>query len=263
MFDAIVVGARCAGAPTAMLLARKGYRVLLVDRSSFPSDTISTHVIWPQGAELLDRWGLLERLAATNCPPIARNMILDVGPFALEGGVPDANGGRGGFCPRRTVLDKMLVDAAVESGAELREHFTVEALTWDGDRVTGIKGRSHHGAPGRVSRQSRRSREAALPLHMRAREVRARAATITGAVQGAARQPRGDRPLLLGDQWRDAAAGVHESSKHRKNCQRCESFYRPSKRAVASPNRSRVTPMRSISDKCRLHALRFASPLSR
>ena len=61
--------ARCAGAPTAMLLARKGYRVLLIDKATFPSDTISTHIIWPHGAEILHRWGLLDRLAATGCPP--------------------------------------------------------------------------------------------------------------------------------------------------------------------------------------------------
>jgi flavin-dependent dehydrogenase len=58
MYDAIIVGARCAGAPTAMLLARKGYRILLVDKATFPSDTISTHIIWPHGAEIIDRWGL-------------------------------------------------------------------------------------------------------------------------------------------------------------------------------------------------------------
>lgn len=144
-YDAIVVGARCAGSPTAMLLARKGYRVLLVDRASFPSDTISTHIIWPHGAELLDRWGLHDRLAATNCPPVARRMIFDVGPFALRGGVTDANGGRGGFCPRRTVLDKLLVDAAVESGVELRESFCVDRLVWDGDRVAGIAGHGRSG----------------------------------------------------------------------------------------------------------------------
>jgi 2-polyprenyl-6-methoxyphenol hydroxylase-like FAD-dependent oxidoreductase len=145
MYDAIVVGARCAGAPTAMLLARKGYRVLLVDQASFPSDTISTHIIWPHGAEIMDRWGLLDRLAATGCPPIALNMTFDVGPFALKGGVTDANGGRGGFCPRRTILDKILVDGAVESGAELREGFTVRQLVWAADRVAGIKGHSRGG----------------------------------------------------------------------------------------------------------------------
>jgi 2-polyprenyl-6-methoxyphenol hydroxylase-like FAD-dependent oxidoreductase len=142
VYDAIIIGARCAGSPTAMLLARKGYRVLLVDKATFPSDTVSTHVIWPHGAEILDRWGLLDRLATTGCPPIGLNMIFDVGPFALRGGVFDANGGRGGFCPRRTILDKLLADAAVESGAELREAFVVEDLVRDGDRVAGIKGRS-------------------------------------------------------------------------------------------------------------------------
>jgi len=145
MYDAIIAGARCAGSPTAMLLARKGYRVLLVDKASFPSDTISTHIIWPHAAEVMDGWGLLDRLAATGCPPVALNMIFDVGPFALKGGVIDTNGGRGGFCPRRTVLDKLLVDAAVESGVELRENFTVESLVLDGDRVAGIKGRGRNG----------------------------------------------------------------------------------------------------------------------
>ena len=70
MYDAIVVGARCAGSPTAMLLARKGYKVLLVDKASFPSDVISTHYIQPPGVARLENWGLLERLKATNCPAI-------------------------------------------------------------------------------------------------------------------------------------------------------------------------------------------------
>lgn len=61
MYDAIVIGARCAGSPTAMLLARKGYRVLLLDRGSFPSDTLSTHYIHQPGVASLARWGLLER----------------------------------------------------------------------------------------------------------------------------------------------------------------------------------------------------------
>jgi 2-polyprenyl-6-methoxyphenol hydroxylase-like FAD-dependent oxidoreductase len=145
MYDAIIVGARCAGAPMAMLLARKGYRTLLVDKAIFPSDTISTHIIWPHGAEIVDQWGLLDRLAATGCPPVALRLIFDVGPFALKGGVTDTNGGRGGFCPRRTVLDKLLVDAAIEAGAELREGFTVESLIWNGDRVAGIKGHARTG----------------------------------------------------------------------------------------------------------------------
>ena len=69
-YDAIVVGARCAGSPTAMLLARKGYRVLVVDRASFPSDTLSTHMIHAPGVAALQRWGLLDQVIASGCPPI-------------------------------------------------------------------------------------------------------------------------------------------------------------------------------------------------
>jgi flavin-dependent dehydrogenase len=140
MYDAIVIGARCAGSPTAMLLARRGFKVLLVDRATFPSDTISTHIVWPHGAETLGRWGLLHRLAATGVPPICRRMTFDVGPFALRGTIPDANDGMGGFCPRRTVLDALLVNAAAESGADVREGFTVDELLVADERVVGIRG---------------------------------------------------------------------------------------------------------------------------
>ena len=138
-YDVIVSGARCAGAPTAMLLARQGYRVLLVDRVTFPSDTVSTHLVHPPGVAALTRWGLRDELAATGCPPITR-YTFDVGPVVT--GSPGT-----AFGPRRTVLDKLLVDAAAEAGAEVREGFTVEELVMDAGRVTGIRG---HG-PGRTS----------------------------------------------------------------------------------------------------------------
>ena len=140
MYDAIIIGARCAGSPTAMLLARRGFKVLLVDKATFPSDTISTHIVWPHGAEILRRWGLLERLAATGVPPICRRMTFDVGPFALRGTIPDANDGMGGFCPRRTVLDNLLVNAAAESGVEVREAFIVDELLTTNDTVVGVRG---------------------------------------------------------------------------------------------------------------------------
>ncbi len=69
-YDAIVVGARCAGSPTAMLLAREGYRVLLLDKATFPSDTMSTHLVHPPGVAALERWALLDRLVASGCPPV-------------------------------------------------------------------------------------------------------------------------------------------------------------------------------------------------
>ena len=147
MYDAIIVGARCAGSPTAMLLARRGFKVLLVDRATFPSDTISTHILWPHGAEVLARWGLLHRLASTGAPPICRRMRFDVGPFALHGAIPDANDGRGGFCPRRTVLDHLLLSAAVESRVEVREGFSVDELLITDGVVVGVRGRGRGKRP--------------------------------------------------------------------------------------------------------------------
>src|SRR5438046_2662327 len=125
MYDAIVVGARCAGSPTAMLLARKGYRVLLLDKAGFPSDTLSTHLVHQPGVASLKRWGLLDAVVASNCPPLHR-LVFDVGPFALTGTPPPADGAADAYVPRRRVLDQILVDAAVAAGAELREHFSVQ-----------------------------------------------------------------------------------------------------------------------------------------
>ncbi|MGH7740739.1 MAG: NAD(P)/FAD-dependent oxidoreductase [Candidatus Eiseniibacteriota bacterium] len=141
--DAIVIGARCAGSPTAMLLARKGYDVLLVDRATFPSDTVSTHLIHPPGVAALKRWGLLERLKATGCPAIHR-YAFDVGPFVIEG-APGAGDDAVSYAPRRTVLDKLLVDAAAEAGVEVREGFSVEEILFDNGRVAGVRGRSAGG----------------------------------------------------------------------------------------------------------------------
>ena len=102
MYDAIVVGARCAGSPTAMLLARKGYRVLLVDKASFPSDTMSTHYIHQPGISRLNRWvetfrkagtaeiieggHLLDRASGYDSPlkiPASNNVILAPSRFAI------------------------------------------------------------------------------------------------------------------------------------------------------------------------------------
>jgi flavin-dependent dehydrogenase len=144
MFDAIVVGSRCAGAPTAMLLARRGRRVLLVDRSTFPSDTLSGHAIQPAGVARLAKWGLLDRLVATGVPAIER-MRFDVGPVCLEGTPPPIDGNSTMYVPRRTILDTLLVEAAAEAGAEVRDGFTVKGLVFDGDRVVGIRGRDRTG----------------------------------------------------------------------------------------------------------------------
>jgi flavin-dependent dehydrogenase len=145
VYDAIVVGARCAGSPTAMLLARKGYRVLLLDKASFPSDVVNGYYVQQTGSARLKHWGLLNRLHASNCPPLL-TITFDFRDFSLTGCPPAADDVDEGYAPRRIVLDKILVDAAVEAGAELREGFAVEALLWEGDHVTGIRHRTKAGA---------------------------------------------------------------------------------------------------------------------
>jgi flavin-dependent dehydrogenase len=137
-YQVIVVGARCAGSPTAMLLARKGYKVLVVDRATFPSDTVSTHLVHPPGLDALQRWGLLDRVRATGCPAIPEYRF-DMGAFSFTGtpGLPHQPSSYG---PRRTVLDKILVDAASEAGAEVREGFAVEDILFEEGRVTGMRG---------------------------------------------------------------------------------------------------------------------------
>jgi flavin-dependent dehydrogenase len=144
MYDAIIIGARCAGAPLAMLLSRKGYRVLFVDKAQFPSDTVSTHLIWHGGLARAKRWGLLDGITGLGAPPI-RQIRLDVGEFELAGYPPPVDGIDYALAPRRTLLDKLLIDAAVESGAEFRERFYVSEIVTEEGRVTGIRGRTAAG----------------------------------------------------------------------------------------------------------------------
>ena len=143
MFDAIVVGGRCAGAPVARLLAQGGARVLLVDRATFPSEIPHGHFIHRQGPRLLKQWGLLDRVAAV-CPAVSEQLV-DLGDFPLLSHDIVLDGVAWGYGPRRRLLDKILIDAAIESGVEVREGVIVEDYLVDGDRVTGIRGRSTSG----------------------------------------------------------------------------------------------------------------------
>ncbi len=139
MYDVVVVGARVAGSSTAMLLARRGLRVLAADRATFPSDTMSTHQVQIPGIAKLKEWGLLDRVIESNAPPTRH--VRFVTPVArLEGSFPSLDGVDAMFSPRRTVLDAMLIDAAREAGAEVRENFIVDEILLDGGRVVGIRG---------------------------------------------------------------------------------------------------------------------------
>lgn len=145
MYDAIVVGARCAGAPTAMLLARMGHRVLLVDRSTFPSDMrLSNHLLWPSGVAALERWGLRAELARSGCPPITTGTA-DFGPLRVTGRFPPVEGVREAYAPRRAVLDSILVEAATRAEVELWEGCTVDGLLVEDSRVHGIRGHTRDG----------------------------------------------------------------------------------------------------------------------
>jgi flavin-dependent dehydrogenase len=150
MYDVIVVGTRVAGASVAMLLARQGLKVLAVDRAHFPSDTLSTHQVQVPGAARLARWGLLERLEACGTPA-TRRVRFDAGPVVLAGCWPPLEGVDALYSPRRTILDKLLVDAARTAGAEVRERFSMEEVLFDRDRVVGIRGREHQGVSVRES----------------------------------------------------------------------------------------------------------------
>src|SRR5690242_13459031 len=133
-----------------MLLAKKGYRVLLLDRATFPSDTVSTHMITVEGSGYLKRWGLLGQIEASGCPPV-RNIVLDVdfpryGHFTLTGfPYPDEDGFGAIYAPKRTVLDQLLVEAAAAAGVVVRQGFSVREVLTDGDRVVGVRGRGPSG----------------------------------------------------------------------------------------------------------------------
>lgn len=145
MYDAIVIGARCAGAATAMLLARKGHRVLLVDRARLPSEIPHGHFIHRHGPRRLAEWGLLDRILATGCPPVTATTT-DLGDFALVGTELEVDGIPMGLGPRRSRLDHVLVEAAVDAGAELRDAFAVQDYTTDDFRLSGVRGKSAGGA---------------------------------------------------------------------------------------------------------------------
>ena len=143
LYDVIIVGARCAGAPLAMLLARRGAKVLLLDRALFPSDIPHGHFIHRHGPRRLRDWGLLDRIAAQT-PAITR-LVQDVGDFPLRVQDLIEDGLAWGYGPRRTTLDRVLIDAAVESGAELRQGFSVTEYLMEGGKVAGIRGKEAGG----------------------------------------------------------------------------------------------------------------------
>lgn len=171
-YDAIVVGARVAGASTAMLLARRGLKVLMVDRRRPGGDTLSTHAQMRGATLQLQRWGLLDRVKKTGAPPVTRTTfhygdtieVIDLKPSAGVGAL---------YAPRRDLLDSILVEAAEEAGVDVRFGITVQDLLRDDtDRVVGITGRTSSGDPVR----------AVAPITIGADGIRSIVARRAGAV---------------------------------------------------------------------------------
>ena len=145
--DVVVVGARAAGAATALLLARLGHDVVLVDRAVFPADTLSTHQIARPGVVQLHRWGLLPAVLASGAPAI-RDVHFTAGGETVSRTVKDAAGVDLLVAPRRYVLDTLLAEAAVRAGASFRAGVTVTEVRRSADgRVVGVHGYDRSGTP--------------------------------------------------------------------------------------------------------------------
>jgi 2-polyprenyl-6-methoxyphenol hydroxylase-like FAD-dependent oxidoreductase len=138
-FDVVVVGARCAGAPLAALLARQGVEVALVEQATFPRDTLSTHVFQTDGIEFLDRLGVIDRVLGTDAPFINRADVR-AGDFRVAIDWPRRPGDRGGVMSvRRFLLDPILVEAAEDAGVEVRMPAKVTGVVRDAGRVAGVR----------------------------------------------------------------------------------------------------------------------------
>jgi len=183
--DVVIVGARCAGAATAMLLARAGHDVVLVDRARLPSDTNSTHSLVRGGVVQLARWGVLDEVLATGSPPIRSVSFHQYGeqaPAPLRLPIKEKSGVDFLLAPRRHVLDQVLAEAAVRAGARLLDETTLHAVLRDpSGRVTGV---TTTGADGT-------RRKLTTKLVIGADGVHSRTARLVGAATTARHAPSG------------------------------------------------------------------------
>lgn len=170
-YDVIIAGARCAGASTAMLLARQGLRVLVVDPTRRGSDTLSTHALMRGAVLQLHRWGVLDDIRAAGTPAI-RTTTFHYDDEKIEIPIKEQDGVDALYAPRRTVLDLVLLDAAEEAGAEVMLGHSVVDLLRDGDdRVRGV----------RIAGSDRREIEVAADLVIGADGLRSHVAQMVGA----------------------------------------------------------------------------------
>ena len=143
-FDVIVVGARAAGAATAMLLARSGLDVLVLERGAYGADTLSTHAIMRGGVLQLSRWGVLDDIVAAGTPAVKRTTF-SYSDASVVIDIKSSPGVDALYAPRRTVLDPALVTAAAHAGASIHHGTSVNRLLWRGNRVVGVHATTEDG----------------------------------------------------------------------------------------------------------------------
>jgi flavin-dependent dehydrogenase len=181
--DVVVVGGRVAGSATAMLLARLGHDVVVVDQASFPSDTVSTHSLARSGVVQLRRWGLLDDVLDSGAPAI-RQVTFNAAGESITRTIKEKAGVDLLVAPRRYVLDTILAGAAERAGAEVRQGVTVTGLLRDGrGRVVGVSGRDRAGAPVEIGA---RHVVGADGLHSRVADLAGAAVDQAGQAGGAA-----------------------------------------------------------------------------
>ena len=145
-YDVVVVGGRVAGASTALLLARAGARVAVVERGDLTRDTVSTHALMRAGVLQLSRWGVLDRIVAAGTPAVRHTTFGYADGERVRVSIRDTHGVEALYAPRRTLLDRVLIDEAEAEGAAVHRRTDVVGLTRAVDgRVTGVATRGPSG----------------------------------------------------------------------------------------------------------------------
>jgi flavin-dependent dehydrogenase len=149
-YDVVIIGARCAGAATALLLARRGLRVLAIDRGQYGTDTLSTHALMRGGVLQLSRWGVLPHVEAAGTPAVRSvSFVYDGERLVIP--IKPRDGVDALFAPRRALLDRLLVDAAAAAGAEVVHQTRLSGLLRSSDgRVRGVALEGHNGNGRRI-----------------------------------------------------------------------------------------------------------------
>lgn len=145
IYDVIITGARCAGSTLAIYLSRAGFRVLLVDRAVFPSDTLSTHTFFNNTVAILREIGVMDQLVETNTPPV-RQIKFQFDDTVIEGVIPKVRGEDSCFCIRRTSFDHVMIEQArSEQNVTVLEGFRVTNVLCNGETIIGVEGINSHG----------------------------------------------------------------------------------------------------------------------